>query len=77
MAREEVVYEEIEVEVPDCFGFFDNMDPACRRCDLREYCVEEQDASRAECFGKLYSEEAPECSRCLDASQCANKQKGV
>lgn len=57
-------------KVPDCYGFRDDLDPSCKRCKVREECLEHQAETRPDCFSKMYDESSAECSVCLDASQC-------
>jgi len=71
--NEEELYEDIEIDAPECFSYFDDRDPACRRCELKDYCVDEQTQERTPCFGELYSPDSEECAGCLDASSCAEK----
>lgn len=56
--------------LPDCFEWYDGIDPSCRRCRHNEACNQKQTETRPECFGELYDGEDPECEKCLDSSQC-------
>lgn len=62
--------EEMPAEPPPCFGFADERDPACKRCNAYSVCMEERLATRPECFGRLFSAVAEECKVCIEASPC-------
>jgi hypothetical protein len=55
---------------PECYGFVDDSDPACKKCKIRELCRVHQEQTRPECFGKSYDEHAPECAECIIAFMC-------
>lgn len=57
-------------KVPDCFEWFDNLDPSCRRCIVKAACTQKQVESRPPCFSEMYDGSDPECVKCLDNSQC-------
>lgn len=66
--------EGVAYQVPNCFSFHDERDPSCRRCQVRGYCIEYQEATLPGCFGLLQDESAPECQVCILQSQCAQAQ---
>lgn len=59
-----------EVPKPQCYGFAEERDPACKRCRVMEYCKKERLASRPACFGKLFSATDENCADCLEAASC-------
>lgn len=69
---EEVEY--IEIETPLCWGYMDLKDQSCQRCGIKEYCEDEQEATRPGCYGLFQDERNEECARCLDESQCVEYQ---
>ena len=68
----------IEVEpmlenLPDCYGFADDRDKACKICRVFAQCMEERTMIREQelpCFGKLFDANAEECGMCLEAGPC-------
>lgn len=60
----------IEKALPDCFGFADDGDPACKKCVLYLYCAEDRIANLPGCFGIMYSVNEVECDNCLEAPFC-------
>lgn len=67
---EEFMAERKLTQKPDCFGFADDRDPACKRCALYNYCAEEHIASLPACYGELYLANDPECGACMEAPFC-------
>lgn len=57
-------------KMPSCYGWFDQLDPSCRKCSVREACTQHQVNTRPTCFAELYDATHPECMKCLDNSQC-------
>jgi hypothetical protein len=57
-------------ELPDCFGYADTSDTACKKCSIKKPCYAERVANRPECYGKAYAEKSPECSVCLEWKDC-------
>ena len=69
----EEVSDEIEIEVPDCFSYFDREDPSCNRCPVRFHCIEEQRDNLPPCFGNVELREGnPGCGVCILESQCVD-----
>jgi hypothetical protein len=67
----EVVEEqELPEELPVCFSFADERDPACNRCKVKPACLEARIINRPPCFGKHYDENAVECQGCMEAINC-------
>lgn len=62
-----------DVEYPECFGLADDKDPACLRCKVLEECKKSRLESLPPCFGKSYSETAPECRICMEKNLCKEK----
>lgn len=59
-----------EVDYPECYGLADLRDPACERCKLAKECHEKHKNSMPVCFGKSYSDGAPECELCIEKLSC-------
>jgi hypothetical protein len=69
---EDVVVQVIDPDqVPDCYTFADERDPACKRCKLVRECVLARIDNRPECFGQLFDERAEECKACIEAPLCS------
>lgn len=64
--------EEID-QVPDCYTFADERDPACKRCKLTIECVQARIDNRPECFGQLFDERFEECKVCIEATFCSQE----
>ena len=61
------------VEYPECFGLADQRDPACMRCKVFSECMEKHKNSLPPCYGKSYSDVAPECAICIERVSCKEK----
>lgn len=57
-------------ELPVCFSFADERDPACNRCKVKAECLVARVANRPSCFGKYYDEHDVECQGCMEAPNC-------
>lgn len=55
---------------PPCFSFADELDPACRRCSVQEFCMVQRIALRPPCFGKLFSPTDDNCKECTERPAC-------
>lgn len=55
---------------PECFGLADLRDPACNRCKVLELCMQRHQESLPPCYGKEYSDGAPECALCIENTKC-------
>ncbi|MHA2086127.1 MAG: hypothetical protein ACXABD_20470 [Candidatus Thorarchaeota archaeon] len=55
---------------PDCYGYADDEDPACKRCLLYIYCAEERIAALPPCYGVMYNSNDEECRACMEAYYC-------
>lgn len=62
--------EPVEDNLPECFSFHDERDPACRKCKVRELCREERVKMRPACFGKLFQKNNADCEVCLERTFC-------
>ena len=60
-----------EIDEPECFGWADKRDPACKKCSWLASCVKERVETRPECFGLLFDTTDPECGVCIEASSCS------
>lgn len=60
----------LEQEVPECYSYADERDPACNRCKLMIDCMKVRISNRPECFGRLFDRNAEECKVCLEAPFC-------
>lgn len=67
LVQEEVEY---EVEVPDCFKFWDPCEQSCKKCPVGELCEDELEQKRPYCYGEKDTD--IECICCLIASACAD-----
>jgi len=56
--------------MPPCYGFEDDRDPACKRCKVAQSCRTTRVESRPACFGKLYAEHDENCMACIEAPFC-------
>lgn len=63
-----------EIEVPECWKYFDGRDNSCRKCKVNGYCAEAQANDRVCAFFGAHKQMEIECTVCLDASQCQEKQ---
>ena len=63
-----------DVELPDnlpqCWGYADEKDPACGKCLVFKPCTKLRIERRPQCFGQLFDKHAPECIACLEAPFC-------
>jgi hypothetical protein len=66
-----------EVKYPECFGFADKRAPECRRCKVFQLCAIERVKFRPPCFGRLFSQQADECTTCIEANSCRMVCGGV
>lgn len=57
--------------IPDSWGFYDNVDPACAECPYSLYCAEATEAMRPRCFRLLHNPESLACKSCLYAPWCS------
>ena len=55
---------------PDCYGYEDDDDPACKKCPLSEYCATERVGGLPPCFGLLQDMTDPQCKKCFEAPGC-------
>lgn len=62
--------EVIDGELPDCYGYADGQDPACKKCKIFDLCMAERIALRPACFGTMYDNNSPECHGCIEAMEC-------
>jgi hypothetical protein len=63
---------ETNVEImPECYRYYDENDPACKRCKLANQCKEDQKGILPKCFGNQYDPKAPECQVCIVAFMCS------
>ena len=61
-----------QTQVPDCFGFADERDPACKKCTIFKECMRERVDVRPECFAQLFDDTSEECKACLEYGACKN-----
>lgn len=80
--KEELETEEEEGEsgvedddLPECYGFADNRDPACKKCRIKSDCMKVRLASRPECYGLLYEDNVGECDICIEALSCKKEME--
>lgn len=70
-AEDELGSEEvIEEDLPDCFGYADDKDPACKKCKIFSLCMTERIELRPPCFGNMYDGSSPECDNCIEKLDC-------
>lgn len=70
-SEEAIIEEDVVDDVkPECYGFEDSRDPACKQCRLQGECNKQRVANRPECYGKAFSKNAPECAICIEAGSC-------
>ena len=69
---EQDVLEDEQIQVPDCFGFADDKDPACKKCTIFKRCMSERVDSRPECYTQLFDDTSEECKACLEYAACKN-----
>lgn len=62
--------EEID-QVPDCYTFADERDPACKKCKLVRECVLARIDNRPVCFGQFFDDKVEECKACIEAPLCS------
>lgn len=64
--------EEETIEPPDCYGFADERDKACRACKIMSACMKYRKQVRAElpCYGIMFDGHSEECKACLEAGPC-------
>lgn len=72
--EEEEVIE--EGDLPGCWGYADDRDPACNKCKIYDMCMKERIALRPPCFGKMYDSHSPECECCIEALDCKQMNGG-
>lgn len=68
--EEDDEYEGDVDDVPECYGFADSRDPACKKCLQYDDCVKVRISNRPDCFGILYNATEAECNVCLESSSC-------
>ena len=66
---------EADKDMPDCFGFADNKDPACEHCKVKEACMEKRIADKPSCLGSLYDPDSEECKICIEADECKERME--
>lgn len=64
-----------EIEYPDCYGFADELDPACNKCKVMKTCLEIHEQTKPPCYGKEYLNTATECAECLENVKCEELSK--
>jgi len=62
--------EEVD-QVPDCYTFADERDPACKKCKLVRECVLARIDNRPVCFGQFFDDKVEECKACIEAPLCS------
>jgi len=62
--------EELPEGLPECFGYAESKDPACRKCQIFDNCHKERKETRPECFGILFKLQDEECLSCIEANDC-------
>jgi hypothetical protein len=69
---EPIVETQVEVleEVPVCYSFADERDPACNKCRVKAECLQARIINRPPCFGKFFDENSIECQGCMEAANC-------
>lgn len=60
----------IPMAIPECYGFYEAVDPACKECPYKVHCVERTVSMQPRCFNKLYSLSTPACANCILAPWC-------
>ena len=71
----DVEEEHEEEDVPECFTYAEQKDPACARCKLYDACYKERIASRPACFGIHWDMNSEECKICLEFGACRQAHK--
>lgn len=62
---------ELDIDrLPECFGFHDTRDPACRKCKIKVSCQDERVKTRPDCFGTLYHKNNIQCKQCIERTFC-------
>ena len=62
---------ELDIDrLPECFGFHDARDPACRKCKIKVSCQDERTKTRPDCFGTLYDKNNIQCKQCIERTFC-------
>ena len=56
--------------VPPCYGFEDDRDPACEKCKVQIACRKLRIRQRPPCFGKLFEVNDENCKVCIEAPFC-------
>jgi len=67
--------EELPDDLPECFGYAEIKDPACRKCKIYNLCAIERIGTRPECFGVLFKLQDEECLSCIEANECQQARK--
>lgn len=67
--------DEEEIRRPECFGFADKRDPACKKCSIYENCLMARVASRPSCFAVMFDLNSEECDVCLEGAHCREQQE--
>lgn len=78
-AREpKIVPEAVKADekLPECFGFHDERDPACRKCKVKITCETERVKTRPSCFGELYHKNNIQCKQCIERTFCKEVMNG-
>lgn len=63
--------DEVDMKLPECYGYEDDRDPACISCRVQDACKAERIKNRPACFGKIYDKNDVDCQGCLEAAECA------
>lgn len=58
-------------DLPECWSFADDADPACKKCGVYAWCAEHRIQNLPPCFAKLYDAGEEECMACLEAPFCS------
>jgi len=55
---------------PQCFSFYSDKDPACKRCKISKSCSEIRLQILPECYGKSFDKHSEECKVCIENITC-------
>ena len=62
--------DELPDKLPQCWGYADPDNIACKRCSIMVACYKLREQTRPICYGKTFSSKSPECSICLEWKYC-------
>lgn len=62
----------VGAERPQCFSYYSEFDPACKRCKVAQACKVERGKVVMSCYGKLFSPNSEECKACIENLSCRN-----